>query len=266
MTNRIYNNKLHFSVNKPDFSMSKRKLMPIDIEDHIEQKILQTSSEVEKFLGPLSFFKKTYSPYSFKPARYFLKGIIEFDEKRYPPPILYLLEESNEEEKEETTPEIENLIKSNLTLQGILKKTPQGMIYLDIDDNYIHQLYPLISENEIKKPPYFTLFDPPHGAHCPVILSKESQKMDHFPFLGKRINFKIKGLFSVNPNSWKEVDKVFFLSIESKELEELRETYRLPAKIYGHDFHIVIGIIPTKKKNYRKKFSSMRINTAYHFI
>src|SRR5579864_4008747 len=44
---------------------------------------------------------------------------------------------------------------SKLTTSGYLANTFDGFTYLDVNDDYIHQLFPLLESTLIKKPDYF---------------------------------------------------------------------------------------------------------------
>jgi|GEM_PF-1329993 len=220
---------------------------------------------VSKYFIPF-FLPPKPVKYSYKPARYFAKGIWENDPSRYPAEIQYLLSESTEEELVLRCPKIKEKL-TNLPLKGTLRKTPYGLVYLDVDDQIVHKLYPLMPE-KTDKPPYFSLFNPPRGAHSPVIIPTEVKRrhIDSYRLVGQEIDFTVSDLALIEPNSWKEVDKAYILIIESKDLEGVREAERLSPRIGGNDFHIVIAIKETKNKNIRKKFPSMRINSAYYFV
>lgn len=212
------------------------------------------------------FFPKAPERHSLKPARYFAKGIWENNKQRYPITIEYLLSESTEEETYYKAGYIKKKMET-IPLKGILRKTSFGLIYLDIENDIVHQLLPLIPE-KVEKPPYFSLFNPPRGAHSPVIIPSETSKKKINPrfLVGQEIRFNIKGLCSIEPDSWNEVDKVYMVTIESEDLENLREKFHLAPRIGGNDFHIVIAIVPTKSKDLEKALPTMRINPASLWI
>jgi hypothetical protein len=51
-----------------------------------------------------------------------------------------------------------------------------------------------------------------------------------------------KGCKVVHPPKWKEMDEVYFVEVESPELDRLRKKYGLPKREY--EFHITIGVKP----------------------
>ena len=60
--------------------------------------------------------------------------------------------------------------------------------------------------------------------------------------IGKEFSFILKGLFSTKPKGWEEMKKIWFLSLESKELEDLRKSYGLSGLKKGNKFHITVGV------------------------
>jgi len=129
-------------------------------------------------------------------------------------------------------------------LKGKLKQDSEGFVFIDVDNNFIDGMYPLIDEEEIEKPPYFGKDG--IGAHVSVISPDEideDNKLD-IKEIGDTINFKIKEVYSTNPDGWDEMSKVWFVSIDAPELGKLRKKYDLPEtyKNKNHDFHITIAI------------------------
>jgi len=158
----------------------------------------------------------------------------------------------------------------SLSLKGTLKQNGNGFVYVDVSNHYISSLFPLIKEKQIQKPPFFQKEDP-IGAHIGVILAKEAKEKNLFEFFeekGKEISFEITGFYSVQPQTWNGVDKVWFLTVASKELELIREKYRLPTKMGSHDFTIVLAIRSTPMRMRGKRPLNegfLRINVGYHY-
>ena len=125
--------------------------------------------------------------------------------------------------------------------KGILKKTKDNFVYLNINNNIINGLFSNIDEKNIKKP------DSNVGAHISVISSDEykNNNLENIKEIGQEFNFKIKDVKSTNPDGWNEVKEVYFIEVESKELENLRQKYKLSKLLEKHQFHITIAI---KKK------------------
>jgi len=60
-----------------------------------------------------------------------------------------------------------------LPTSGNVKFTDDGLVYADIDDDYIHQIYPLIYHNGLKKPDYFDKKTHCIGAHISISILKK---------------------------------------------------------------------------------------------
>lgn len=140
-----------------------------------------------------------------------------------------------------------NHIETHLPHFGILKNL-NGFVYVDLEDEYIHQLISFIQEEGFQEPPYFgdsRLV----GAHISVIYSAESAKygMEEIEECGERISFTLQNCQIVHPPSWKEIDEVYLVAVQAPELDAIRKKYGLPKK--KHDFHITIGVKPKNFKS-----------------
>jgi len=129
-------------------------------------------------------------------------------------------------------------------MKGELKQDDEGFVYIDINNDFIDGMYPLIDEDGAEKPPYFDKDGV--GAHVSVISPDELDEDNELKIeeLGDDINFKIKEVYSTNPAGWDEMSKVWFVSIDAPDLKKIRKKYDLPEtyKDKGHDFHITIGV------------------------
>lgn len=148
---------------------------------------------------------------------------------------------------------------SHLPLRGILAISANNLVYLDIDDAYIHQLFPLLQKQpvlqnqQIKKPDYFG--ETSAGAHITVIYPEEYQRKNKNQNKNGKENIKIhkKELnqthhFVINEIVTAEIGlKTYYvLLIESPSLLQLRRKYNLPDQLcfkgYAIGLHITIGI------------------------
>lgn len=122
---------------------------------------------------------------------------------------------------------------------GYLEVSADNLAYLDVEDTYVHELFPLLKLKGVYKPDYFGTN--PIGAHISVIypeenivLREEDLHQEHF--------FKIIGNYTAEHNS----KKYFVLGIESPTLSLLRHKYGLSDKPcfknHGVDFHITYAI------------------------
>lgn len=111
--------------------------------------------------------------------------------------------------------------------------------YLDISDNYIHDLYPLVGLVEFEKPDYFS--QEQVGAHISVIYPEEKIPIASYD-LGTRHEFIIIDTF-VKCIGEKEY---LGLRILSHSLTALRKRYGLSEKLCFKnvlvDFHITVAV------------------------
>jgi hypothetical protein len=116
-----------------------------------------------------------------------------------------------------------------------------GYIYLKIDNRIIVPFLSLISDGSVKSPKEVTEKSKDVGAHITIMKKDESEGKD-IKEIGEEFEFYLTGLESVKPDGWEEVKKVYFLTVDSEQIEKLRTKYKLPPKIKGHNFHITVGV------------------------
>ncbi|MBA3661530.1 MAG: hypothetical protein H0W64_07370 [Gammaproteobacteria bacterium] len=130
-----------------------------------------------------------------------------------------------------------------LPATGTLAKTHNGLIYLNINDDFVHTLFPLITKTEepISKPDYFGkgLI----GAHISVIYPDEL-KLHHLVELNHTFSFQVCELFKA-PLGTKNY---YALRVNSKPLTTFRNKYDLPNwllfKAKWVPFHITLAVSP----------------------
>lgn len=149
--------------------------------------------------------------------------------------------------------------KNNLRQQGILLKgvgrnteisesaftervnNPLPYYYLKIDDDFIHKLFPLIPDNTLEKPDYFS-FQNSVGAHISFIYPEEITNIFSISELNQIFSFDITGLVDIKVFG----KRIIALVVESKELENLRTKYGFAQKLKFHGllvpFHITVAI------------------------
>lgn len=201
---------------------------------------------------------------SFSPPRFFFRGAFETDRKKNPEPIWHLLTESLEEPFSQPIPQHAPLMRSICKGHGFLKQNNQGLFYLDVDNLFITAMTPHLRQQGLIRPPYFNIFSSPEGAHIPVISKREANfhYLNEIKEKGKQFSFFIEGLYSSKPDTWPEVEEVWFLKVQSPELEALRQRYFLTSRPNGHDFHIVVGV-KTREKARQRPAPLLRINPAF---
>ncbi len=128
---------------------------------------------------------------------------------------------------------------SHLALDGKLTISDNNLVYLDVDDAYIHLLFPLLQNQQIKKPDYFG--EKSAGAHITVIYPEENKKINKND-LGQRHSFVIKDIVTAQIG----LKTYYVLLVESASLLQLRRQYALSDMLcfkgYSIGFHITIGV------------------------
>ncbi len=202
---------------------------------------------------------------SFQPPRYFFKGPIESDRKKNPEPIRYLLTESLELPTARPVPNNSLLLRSLCRGKGRLCQNQEGLIYLDVDNKFISAMMPYLRLQGLIQPPYANYFGPSVGAHIPVIPKREADfhYLSSVKEIGREFSFEIEGLYSLQPDSWPQVEEVWFFKIRSPELEILRQRHQLIARPLGHSFHITVAVQPRNAKDKPRPSPLMRINPAF---
>lgn len=127
----------------------------------------------------------------------------------------------------------------HLSSKGITQITDNNLFCLSIDDAYIHQLFPLLKDERIKKPDYFG--EKSVGAHITIIYPEENKNINACD-LQQEHSFFVKDIVAAEIGQ----KKYYVLLIESPSLLRLRKKYSLPEllffKGYSIGFHITIGV------------------------
>ncbi len=129
-------------------------------------------------------------------------------------------------------------IAAELPLQGTLAMSTNKLVYLNIDNDYIYRLYPLLDIPFITEPNYFNSGG--IGAHISIIYPEEYES-SIINELGNRYHFNIQNFVSAQFEH-----KIYYvLLIESTSLLQLRRQYKLPDylnfKGYKITFHITVA-------------------------
>jgi hypothetical protein len=129
-----------------------------------------------------------------------------------------------------------NYARAHLPLEGKLSMKPDGFVYVKVNDEYIHTLFPMLQleEKEFKEPPYFRSSNSP-GAHISVFYEDEHIVPKE---IGETFHFKLKQIVLVRTS---RKASYVVLQVESLELEELRKKYGLSPKLHGHEYHISLA-------------------------
>ena len=68
---------------------------------------------------------------------------------------------------------LENL--KDLPRTGILSKSIEGMIYLDLDDEWIFKALEVLKDYDYTRPPFFVYPPTPVGAHIKIVTKREAE-------------------------------------------------------------------------------------------
>jgi len=131
----------------------------------------------------------------------------------------------------------------DVELKGKLCKTKDNFVYLDLPDKLVDGLFAIIDEDDVSKPPYNQKAYNSVGAHVSVMNGDEIEDKDlEIKEVGKEFSFSLGDFKTANPKGWDEMEAVYFVQIDSEELEKLREKYGLPKKLNGHEFHVTVAV------------------------
>jgi hypothetical protein len=109
-----------------------------------------------------------------------------------------------------------------LPKSGVIKSTENGYIYVDIDDEFIHKLFPLLSLDHIQMPDYFSEEKNYIGAHISLVYPEENTR-SHFDIPSTLVDFDIDGIFSAVIGS----KKYICLKVVSDAITHFREQFGL---------------------------------------
>jgi hypothetical protein len=140
--------------------------------------------------------------------------------------------------------------RSALPQKGILRQDSEGLVYLELPDSFITDLFPLIRDEQCEPAPLYYL--EPSPAHIAVMLPHEwaqRKGWGELEELENTFSFEIISLFSLKPKRWPGVENVYFLNIRSPELENFRKRNLLPSRIRGHEFHVAIALRKAAEKS-----------------
>lgn len=136
-------------------------------------------------------------------------------------------------------------------LEGRLQQTKDGYTYVKVDDRYITDLIRLIDTTGRMRMPRSMTTKNGIGAHISVFYANELQKLKihELPELGEKYSFKIKEIQTIDQQVLPR-QRLWIITVEAPELEQLRRSYGMKPLLKGHEFHITIGM---ETRKYKKK-------------
>lgn len=119
---------------------------------------------------------------------------------------------------------------------GILKQKENGFVYLDVPNEFITDVIPLLDHPGRLQPR--PTASKSIGAHISVFHEGENIAPEE---LNAPFSFSVKEIRSFTLNTRDGLKKLWVIAVNSPELESLRKSYGCSPKLKGYDFHITLG-------------------------
>lgn len=118
---------------------------------------------------------------------------------------------------------------SPATLSGRLVMADSGYLLLEVPNAFVRGVFSQLAVPGIELPPRSS-DDGRLRAHISVMRAEEVEKIPgKITELGKVFRYQLGQLREVKPSGWEDVEKVWFVRVDSPELKTLRKSYGLPA-------------------------------------
>lgn len=153
--------------------------------------------------------------------------------------------------------------KESYCLFGRLYVSKSGWGLLSVPNNLVYGLFDAMNEPGIDLPPASDHGKLKLNAHISVFSKEEIEKIgsDNLNERGHSFAYNIGRIKEVKPAGWSEMEKVWFVEVDSPELEDLRASYglsRLPKK-GKHQFHISAAVRKSSKgKNVKTRLAKSK--------
>ena len=138
----------------------------------------------------------------------------------------------------------------DLPTVGTLTQDNSGMIYLNLDDNWVFKALDILRDFGYIRPPFFVYPPTPIGAHIKIITKREAEDYELFeesreiPHLGEEFEFKVMKAFVSYPRTNKfGLDTRYKLKVEvTPELLKIRRGLTGKTTPPRNGFFIVVGV------------------------
>jgi len=129
---------------------------------------------------------------------------------------------------------------------GMLYATPENWVLLSVPNALVRGAFDAMDEPGIELPPDSERLGR-LNAHVSVMRPKEIEQIggiDRITERGHRFNYQIRPVYTVKPAGWTEMERCWFIRVDSPELEKLRKSYGLsPIPDEGSKpFHITLAV------------------------
>jgi hypothetical protein len=133
---------------------------------------------------------------------------------------------------------------SGYSLAGRLVASKSGRLLLEVPNALVRGVFDALHEPGAELP---TKSDGQLNAHILVMDKDELAKLggpEKITERGHYFRYTLGSIYSVKPDGWPEMSKVWFLKVRSPELQKLRRTYGLSSlpNEGKHDFHIIVAV------------------------
>ena len=147
---------------------------------------------------------------------------------------------------------------ATIPASGVLKQKANGFVYLDVSNDFVTEIIPLLEHpGELQKIPTAKRSV---GAHISIFDESEDVQPEE---LDKTFDFVVQEIRSFVMHTRDGLKKLWVISVNAPELEQLRMNYGRSPKLKNHDFHITLGKqIPSSQINSLSKeiFSSFNFS------
>ena len=150
-------------------------------------------------------------------------------------------------------PNSKNVLKNleDLPRVGILSQSNEGMIYLDLDDEWVFKALEVLKDYGYIRPPFFVFPPTPVGAHIKIITEREAidYELTHsdveIPRLGEEFGFKVKKAFVSRPRTRKYgIDTRYVIRVEiNSDLMKIRRDLTGKRTPVGNGFNIIVSVL-----------------------
>lgn len=126
-------------------------------------------------------------------------------------------------------------------LAGRLYISASGWLMLSVPNSLARGAFDALDELGAELPTQ----DGKFNAHISVMSADEVEKIggpDKITERGHTMRYQTGPVAEVRPDNWEEVSKVWYITVISPELRQLRVSYGLEPQRNGYDFHITFAI------------------------
>ena len=148
-------------------------------------------------------------------------------------------------------PEAEDVMNQigDLPRTGVVAQDSTGMIYLDIDDDFIFKALEVLRPFGYIRPAFFVFPPAPIGAHIKIVTKREAEdyevraEMRDIPHIGQRVNFQLVKAYVSYPRVRQYgVEARYKIRVESPELDRIRKELTGLQSPLGSGFFILLAV------------------------